>query len=171
MRRRTEDAAPGLERAGANLHSRSFSRWLLRLLLLSLAHYVNTSLEDSILGEIISLIFTLIAPGLLIWLPVLIIVGYLLKHATRFPNEFIGMVLLATAVVIALLYGIGATASETGAEKWVTIIVAYGLGQGFLLTFSTVFVYDVIHGAIKFIKRRKEAKEAKKEVTADEATA
>ena len=49
MRRRTEDAAPGLERAGANSHSKLFSRWLLRLLLLSLAHYVNTSLEDSII--------------------------------------------------------------------------------------------------------------------------
>lgn len=155
---------------GASLLSRSSFPWLLQFLLLWLAHYVSTSSEDNILGEIISLIFTLIAPGLLIWLPVLIVAGYLLKHATKFPNEFIGMVLLVVSVVIALLYGVGATAG-TGVERWVTVLVAYGLGQGFLLTFSTVFVYDVVHGALKFIKRKKEEKAEKKEAAVNEVSA
>ncbi len=121
------------------------------------------------MGEIISLVFSLIVPGLLIWLPVLMIIGYLLKHATGFPNEFIGLVLLAAAIIISLLYGIGATA-DSSVGRWVTVFIAYGLGQGFLLTFATVFIYDVIHGVAKFIKRKKAIKSIKKSEVENEGT-
>lgn len=122
------------------------------------------------MGEIISLIFTLVAPGLLIWLPVLLIIGYLLKHATSFPNEFIGVVLLISAVVISVLYGIGITDSNT-AGRWSTVLIAYGIGQGFLLTFASVFVYDVIHGAAKYIKRKQESRKQKAQEVSNAAEA
>ena len=120
-------------------------------------------------GEIISLVFSLIVPELLIWIPVLLIVGYLLKHATSFPNEFIAILILVLAVIIAALYGIGVTTAKHGAGRWITAFAAYGLGQGFLLTFSTVFIYDVMHGIHKYTARKKVNKATGKEAKENEA--
>ena len=108
---------------------------------------------------VFSTIFALIAPELLIWLPVLMVGGCLVKHSTKYPNEFIGALILVAAMIIAFCYGIGITAGESGVHRWLIAGIAYGIGQGFLLCFSTVFCYDVIHGVLKYAKRKMEAKQ------------
>ncbi len=108
------------------------------------------------------LVLDVIAPGLAIWLPVLMLVGYLLKHGTKFPNEFIAPMLYAVSAVLASLYGIGATAGMSTPGRIFMIVVAYGLGQGFILTITTVFVYDTIHGVAKFVARKKQEAVARK---------
>ena len=113
-------------------------------------------------GILSFLVLDVIAPGLAVWLPVIMLIGYLLKHGTKFPNEFIAPMLFAVSAVLASLYGIGATAGMPTAGRVLTVILAYGFGQGFILTVTTVFVYDTIHGVAKFISRKRQEAEERK---------
>lgn len=106
------------------------------------------------------ILFGLIPPGLLVWIPALIVVGILLKHGTSFPNGCIAITLLLISMVISALYGIGATEGMSKAYRVTEVLVAYGLGYGFLLAVSAVFIYDAIHGAAKQIRERKARKAA-----------
>lgn len=106
---------------------------------------------ESILG--------LIPAGLLIWIPVLIVIGYLLKHGTSFPNGLITVALFGISAVVSVIYGYGATEGMTTPLRVSEVLLAYGLGYGFLLAVSAVFLYDAVHGAMKHI-RQKNGKEA-----------
>ena len=108
--------------------------------------------------SIITVIFSLVSPGLIIWIPVLIITGAFLKKATSFPNGFIPYALFAEAFLIASCYGIGATNGRPIAERLAEAVIAYGAGQGFMMTVAAVFAYDAVHGAMKFIKARRQKK-------------
>lgn len=118
--------------------------------------------------SIITVIFSLVSPGLIIWIPVLIITGAFLKKATSFPNGFIAPALFVEAFLIAALYGYGATAGRAIAERIAEAVIAYGIGQGFMLTVTAVFAYDIVHGAMKHIAaiREKKGQENPKEETA-----
>ena len=108
---------------------------------------------------IIEIILNLIPPGLLIWIPVLIVIGNLVKHGTDFPNDYIAVVLFGIAMVVSIVYGIGATEGMIAPFRVVEILLAYGLGYGFLLSTSAVFLYDAVHGALRHRKAKKEEKE------------
>ena len=108
---------------------------------------------------IIEIILNLIPPGLLIWIPVLIVIGNLVKHGTDFPNDYIAVVLFGIAMVVSIVYGIGATEGMIAPFRVVEILLAYGLGYGFLLSTSAVFLYDAVHGALRHRKAKKDEKE------------
>ena len=109
----------------------------------------------------IELILGLIPAGLLIWIPVLIVIGYLLKHGTTFPNGLITLALFGISAVVSVIYGYGATEGMATPLRATEIILAYGLGYGFLLAVSAVFLYDAVHGAMKHIRQKQTASAAK----------
>ena len=101
------------------------------------------------------LILSLIPPGLLIWIPVLIVIGYLLKHGTSFPNGLITMALFGISAIVSAIYGYGATEGMATPIRMTEVLLAYGLGYGFLLAVSAVFLYDAVHGAVKHIRQKR----------------
>ena len=112
------------------------------------------------------LILGLIPAGLIIWIPVLIVIGYLLKHGTSFPNGFIAIALFLISAIVSAVYGYGATEGMATPLRVSEIFLAYGLGYGFLLAVSAVFIYDAVHGMLKQIRLRKERKEGTERATA-----
>ena len=104
------------------------------------------------------LIFRLIPPGLLVWIPALIVLGILLKHGTNFPTDLIAIVLFAISAAVSALYGLVATEGMSTPLRITEVLVAYGLGYGFLLAVSAVFIYDTVHGVMKQIRERKAKK-------------
>ena len=102
----------------------------------------------------IEIILSLIPAGLLIWVPVLIVIGYLLKHGTRFPNGFITVALFGVSAVVSAIYGYGATEGMEMPLRATEVLLAYALGYGFLLAITAVFLYDAVHGAMKHIREK-----------------
>ena len=111
----------------------------------------------------IELLFSLIPPGLAIWIPVLIVIGYLLKHGSAFPNGFIALALFGIAAAVSVIYGYMATEGMATPLRVSEVLIAYGLGYGFLLAFAAVFFYDTVHGAMKQIRKRNGGRNAGEE--------
>lgn len=104
--------------------------------------------------ELASLVLGIIPGGLLVWIPVLIVIGYLLKHGTAFPNGLITITLFAIAVAVSAVYGFMDTDGMALPFR-VAEILAYGAGYGFLVAGAAVLAYDSVHGIIKQARERK----------------
>lgn len=70
--------------------------------------------------------------------PLLIIVGYLVKHYTTIPTMYIPYLEIVSGLVIGIVYGL------TCGEGWHSIFM-YG-GQGVVLGAVSISLYDAIHG-------------------------
>lgn len=127
--------------------------WFLQSVLLAFALFWNSFQRGkSIMGEPISIFSLILDNALLIWMPVLILIGFCIKHGTKIPNGYIALIIMALSVIISTLYGLTVT-SDAGLP-FSEVFVLYGLGQGFILSIATVYVYDVVHGIIKNHKKK-----------------
>lgn len=113
------------------------------------------------------MITMLVVPELLVWVGVLIVAGLMLKHMTRFPNGFIWLALFSLSFLIAAGYGVTRTAGEPLTLRLPEVLLAYGVGQGFLLTMQAVLAYDAVHGTAKVIRSFRDKRVAAKEIAVD----
>lgn len=102
----------------------------------------------------LNMILSVVPAGLIVWVPVLIIIGYLLKHGTSFPNGFITLMLFAISAAVSAAYGFFDTEGMAAPMRALEVILAYGLGYGLLLAMLATFLYDSVHGAVKHIRGR-----------------
>lgn len=103
------------------------------------------------LTEILSLVTILVDDRLLMWLPVIMVFGWIIKHKTRIPNGFIPTILLLLSVGIGSAYGW--QMSNKGGIALAEAIAIYGFGQGFILAFAAVFSHSAVHGIIQGRKK------------------
>lgn len=81
------------------------------------------------------------------WMPILWTVGWVIKHKTAIPNSMISVIIYALALIRAGIYGYTVYLTQP-MPLWEALAV-YGLGQGSVLAFASVFLYDTAHGIIK----------------------
>lgn len=110
------------------------------------------------MGELITTLVTFIDETLLYWIPALIVMGYAVKHCTRFPNQLIPLLEVGAGSVLGIAFGVAISLDAGGLEGGVLAVVKYA-GQGALLGLIAMALYDMIHGVILQYKANKEVKE------------
>lgn len=93
------------------------------------------------MAEVLLILSYICSKQMLMCVPVLLIVGYLVKHYTTIPNAYIPYIECAIGLVIGVLYG-GLIA------KGFINIFSYG-AQGLVLGFISISLYDAVHGVVK----------------------
>ena len=113
------------------------------------------------MAEALTILGLICSSHMIMFVPLLIIVGYLLKHYTTMPNKFIPFVETGLGMAIGVLYAV----TGRPEENIVTGIIMYA-GQGIVLGFSSIAIYDALHGTIghkcKLMEESMEEKEKKK---------
>ncbi len=93
------------------------------------------------MAEVLLILSYICAKELLMSVPLLLIVGYLIKHYTTLPNVYIPYIETGLGLIIGLLYG----GLVVGGFK---NVIMYG-GQGLVLGFISISLYDAVHGITK----------------------
>ena len=93
------------------------------------------------MAEVLLILSYICAKEMLMCVPILLIVGYLIKHYTTLPNALIPYIETCLGLIIGILYG----GLVVGGFKGV---IMYG-GQGLVLGFISISLYDAVHGLIK----------------------
>ncbi len=91
--------------------------------------------------EVLLILSYICSKEMLMCIPLLLIAGYLFKHYTDVPNGFIPYIETGMGLAVGLLYG------GLIAKGWNNVIM-YG-GQGCVLGFISISLYDAVHGTIK----------------------
>lgn len=91
--------------------------------------------------EILLILSYICSKEMLMCVPLLLIVGYLIKHYTTIPNVYLPYIETGMGLAVGLLYGGLIT------RGWNNVIM-YG-GQGVVLGFVSISIYDAVHGVIK----------------------
>lgn len=110
------------------------------------------------MSELITTLILFIDETLLYWVPALMILGVYVKHCTKVPNYFIPLIEVAGGFVLGIAYGVALSLEAGGFVGGFLAIIQYG-GQGALLGFVAMAMYDLVKGALKMILSRKEEKE------------
>lgn len=92
--------------------------------------------------------------------PVLVFLGYLIKHKTAIPNVFIPTILFIVASVTGMVIR-AFLSTYTGWYFWVDVIFLYGIINGLQTTLISCGGYEAVR-ALVFSCRREEVKMAKK---------
>ena len=93
------------------------------------------------MAEVLLILSYICAKELLMSVPLLLIVGYLIKHYTTLSNVYIPYIETGLGLIIGLLYG----GLVVGGFK---NVIMYG-GQGLVLGFISISIYDAVHGITK----------------------
>ena len=99
------------------------------------------------MAEFFSVLTYIIDKPLLYWAPFICFAGMIVKHLTDFPNEFIPEFVIILSMVVATVY------AGTVLPAWQAVI-EYGFGQGIFLGVMSCSVYDIFHGAIKYLIKK-----------------
>lgn len=91
--------------------------------------------------EILLILSYICSKEMLMCIPLLLIVGYLIKHYTTIPNVYLPYIETGMGLAIGLIYGGLIT------KGWNNVIM-YG-GQGVVLGFISISLYDAVHGVAK----------------------
>lgn len=91
--------------------------------------------------EILLILSYICSKEMLMCVPLLLIVGYLVKHYTTIPNASLPYIETGMGLAVGLLYG------GLIAKGWNNVIM-YG-GQGVVLGFISISLYDAVHGVVK----------------------
>ena len=91
--------------------------------------------------EILLILSYICSKEMLMCVPLLLIVGYLIKHYTIIPNVYLPYIETGMGLAIGLIYGGLIT------KGWNNVIM-YG-GQGVVLGFISISLYDAVHGVVK----------------------
>lgn len=107
------------------------------------------------MAEVLLMLSYVCAKELLMWVPFLLIIGYLLKHYTTLSNAYIPYIETGLGLLIGVLYGGLIVRGIKG-------VIMYG-AQGLVLGFISISLYDAVHGITKHkcnseIKMEKEKK-------------
>ena len=93
------------------------------------------------MAEVFLILSYICAKEMLMCVPILLIIGYLIKHYTTLPSASIPYIETGLGLIMGILYG----GLVVGGLKGV---VLYG-GQGIVLGFISISLYDAVHGVIK----------------------
>ncbi len=93
------------------------------------------------MAEVFLILSYICAKEMLMCVPILLIVGYLIKHYTTLPNAYIPYIETGLGLLFGILYG----GLVVGGFK---NVVLYG-GQGVVLGFISISLYDAVHGIVK----------------------
>ena len=93
------------------------------------------------MAEILLILSYICSKEMLMCIPLLLIVGYLIKHYTTIPNAYLPYIETGMGLAVGLIYG------GLIAKGWNNVIM-YG-GQGVVLGFISISLYDAVHGVIK----------------------
>ena len=93
------------------------------------------------MAEILLILSYICAKEMLMCIPLLLIVGYLLKHYTDVPNGYIPYIETGMGLALGLIYG---GVFVGGFNN----VILYG-GQGCVLGFISITIYDAVHGVVK----------------------
>lgn len=96
------------------------------------------------MAEFFTVLTYIIDKPLLYWAPFICFSGMIVKHLTKFPNEFIPEFVIILSMVVATVY------AGTVLPAWQALI-EYGFGQGIFLGVMSCSVYDIFHGAVKYL--------------------
>lgn len=99
------------------------------------------------MGEVISILSMVVDRTLLYWTPFICLFGYIVKHMTRIPNEFLPEIVIFISMAIATIY------AGQVLPAWQSV-VEYGIGQGLFLGIIACSLYDILHGAIKYLIKK-----------------
>ena len=99
--------------------------------------------KEKTMAEIMAILSLICSKEMLMLVPLMIIVGYLLKHYTKFPNGYIPVVEMALGLVLGIAYAV----SFNPEENLVLSMSMYG-GQGLVLGFVSISIYDAVHGVV-----------------------
>lgn len=113
------------------------------------------------MGELITTLVTFIDETLLYWIPALVVVGYAVKHCTRFPNQLIPLVEVGVGSFLGVAYGVALSMEVGGFDGGFLAVIKYA-GQGALLGLVAMALYDMIHGVIQQRKAMKEEEKNEK---------
>lgn len=91
--------------------------------------------------EILLILSYICSKEMLMCVPLLLIVGYLIKHYTTIPNVYLPYIETGMGLAVGLIYGGLIT------KGWNNVIM-YG-GQGVVLGFISISLYDAVHGVVK----------------------
>ena len=117
------------------------------------------STKEETMTEIVAILSLICSKEMLMLVPLLIIVGYLLKHYTDFPSGYIPIVEISLGLILGIVYAV-----SFDPEKNIMASVAMFGGQRAVLGFVSISLYDVIHGAVCHHNTPKEEKMEKKKV-------
>lgn len=89
-------------------------------------------------------------------IPVLNWMGYMIKHDTRIPNEFIPIILFAVASAVGMSLR-HLTTGTAGIMHWLDVVLVFGIVNSLKLTLLSVGGYEAVR-AIGFSSRREEVR-------------
>ena len=139
------------------------SRCSLPWFLLPLRLYSKSFWSSEVSMQSLTILSMICAPQLISYVPFLIMLGYLAKHYTRFPNRYLPLMETVVGAVIGVLYGV--CSSLNGDLNMVSAVTMYG-SQGVVLGFSSISIYDCLYNALfktpQEVRGMKETKERKK---------
>ncbi len=93
------------------------------------------------MAEVLLILSYICAKEMLMCVPILLIVGYLIKHYTTLSNVYIPYIETGLGLLIGLLYGGLIVGGFNN-------VIMYG-GQGLVLGFISISLYDAVHGITK----------------------
>ena len=109
---------------------------------------------------------TWIRPNFTFLVPLLILLGLILKYRTKIINSLIPVILYIVAFILAMIWGFCTSQYENSA-LWFDAIIRAGVVQGFVVTAVAVMAYSSYHDTGKFVKKFKDEKEKIKKEKAD----
>jgi FtsH-binding integral membrane protein len=109
---------------------------------------------------------TWIRPNFAFLVPLLILLGLILKYRTKLTNSIIPVILYIVAFFLAMIWGF-CTSQYEHAALWFDAIIRAGVVQGFVVTALAVMTYSAYHDTGKVVKKFKDEKEKIKKEKAD----
>lgn len=99
--------------------------------------------KENTMADIVAILSLICSKEMLMLVPMMIIIGYLLKHYTKFPNGYIPIIEMSMGLVLGVAYAVAFNPEG----NIVASISMYG-GQGLVLGFVSISIYDAVHGAV-----------------------
>lgn len=119
--------------------------------------------KEKIMADIVAILSLICSKEMLMLVPIMIITGYLLKHYTKFPNGYIPVIEMSMGFVLGIIYAVAFNPEG----NIVASISMYG-GQGLVLGFVSISIYDAVHGAVcHHIGKEVQMEETEKKVKAN----
>lgn len=100
-------------------------------------------------------LYQLINPDYAVFIPLLLLLGAILKHTTKKPNDLIPIVLVVCSVLLCSTWGFFTSPYE-GLARWFAAFFVSGIAQGVLVASTAITMHASVHGASKYNKRKKE---------------
>lgn len=107
-----------------------------------------------------------IRPNFGFLVPLLVLIGLILKYRTKLTNSLIPVILYIVAFFLAMIWGF-CTSQYENAALWFDAIIRAGVAQGFVVTAISVMTYSMYHDTGKFVKKFKDEKKIIKKEKAD----